>query len=302
MSEVVIPPSESPDPERRSIEELKSYFNDLNGLPYSSRKPIPALPLGIGPIDALLNGGLAGGCVHEISGAALEDAAAYGFATHLLAAYSMRGPVVWIVPRRDVIYAPGLAGLGLHPGRLLVVEAPQRPLRLWALAEALRWDGAAAVLAEIDPVDFNISRRLQLAAAASQVSALLLHEGPRRSHASAARTRWHVTSAHSRAAAAKAGADAPPALAGLGPPRWRLELLRGPAARSGAWVVEHRSEGLTHVQTIDLERPAPTQSGRQHGVVIARSRPGGDIDASRDAPAQRLAAVSGDRSRPPRGA
>jgi protein ImuA len=292
MPENSTPPFKTLVPDYRSIGELKSYLNGLNGHSDSSHESTPTLPLGIGPIDALLNGGLASGCVHEISGAAPEDAAAYGFATHLLAAYSLRGPVVWILSRRDVIYAPGLAGLGLDPKRLLVVEAPQRPLRLWALAEALRWEGAAAVLAEIDPVDFNISRRLQLAAAAGQVSALLLHEGPRRRHASAARTRWHVTSAHSRADA-KAGADSPPAVAGLGPPRWHLELLRGPAARSGAWVVEHRSEGLTHVQTIDLQRPAPLQPGRQHGSAIA---------AARNAPAQRLAAVSGDRSRSPRGA
>jgi protein ImuA len=144
---------------------------------------------------------------------------------------------MWIAPRAGQLYAPGLAGLGLDPNRLIVVEPPSRALRLWALAEAVRLPGLAAVVAELEAVDFTASRRLQLAAARSGVTAFLLAEedvAPTQREATAARTRWRVTAMTSAAAI------------GVGRPRWRLELLRGPGAASGTWIVEPTHDGFRH--------------------------------------------------------
>jgi protein ImuA len=293
-----LPPA-TPTPVARTRNELRSLLKALECASQKKTEASPRLELGIPTIDETLGGGLETGRLHEIFGAAPAgtpgegtsskgsssegissedmsgDAAACGFAAHLLAAFSARGPVIWILPRRAVLHAPGLSGLGLNPRHLLVVEARAQVMRLWALAEALRSQTIAAVLAEIEPVDFNVSRRLQLAAAASGVTGLLLHEGrhagdaarraTRPDRSSAARTRWSVGAAQSVPIREVAQAG------GLGPPRWRLELRRGPAARRGAWLVEQSNEGLIHVPTADLE---PATAAHARSVAAAsRDRP-----------------------------
>ena len=85
-----------------------------------------ALPLGA-PIDAVLPaGGLIPGALHEVAGAGPDTehgAAAALFLAGVLA--RLRGPVLWVLERAD-LFAPGLAGVGLHPDRLILVEAGKR--------------------------------------------------------------------------------------------------------------------------------------------------------------------------------
>lgn len=208
----------------------------------------PPLALGVAPVDERLGGGLQPGCLHEISGPA-GDAAAMGFAAMLLGLFSLRGPVAWIAARRARLHAPGLAALGLDPGRLLLVEAPRATERAWAFEEALRSGVPAAVLAELDDQGFVASRRLQLAAG-SGTTGLLLVQGRAPASPSAARSRWRVASARSAPRIAgvadiDGSEDRGPALAlGPGAPRWRVELRRGPGAASGAWALECGSRGL----------------------------------------------------------
>jgi protein ImuA len=209
------------------------------------------LPLGIATLDARLGGGIFPGSLHEISGPA-EDGAASGFAAAVLAGFARHGPVVWIAARRARLHAPGLAALGLDPSRLLAIEAGARGERIWAFEEALRAGAAAAVLAEIDALDFKASRRLQLAAATRRAAAILLDRGPERSHASAARTRWRIATAPSlprlNAPAAPQETRTAPEQAtfGLGPgaPRWRVELRRTRQGSTGVWLIEQTSAGL----------------------------------------------------------
>jgi protein ImuA len=204
-----------------------------------------AVPLGIGAVDAQLGGGLAPGCLHEISGPP-DDGAAPGFAAALLAGFARRGPVLWIAARRASLYAPGLAALGLRADRLLTIEARPRAQRLWAFEEALRAGAPAAVLAELDAVDFNASRRLHLAAAARLVAGLILDQGDERTQPSAARTRWRIAAAPSLpppAGPADAREDPAPDL-GPGAPRWRVELRRARPAGAGIWLIEQASDGL----------------------------------------------------------
>lgn len=212
------------------LSELKARIAALDALATLPRQA-RALPLGLAAIDAALPwGGLLGGALHEVSGP-VDDGAAAGFCGVLLARLAQAAPVLWIAANRE-LHGPGLAALGLDPGRLILIEAPRPRDRLWAFEEALRSPGLAAALGEIAALDLTASRRLQLAAEASGVTGLILRQGaaaPR--GASAARTRWHVAALPSRTAI------------GVGAPRWRVELAQCRGGGTGSWDIEWRKGG-----------------------------------------------------------
>ncbi len=185
---------------------------------------------GVSGIDAALPwGGLPAG-LHEIA-APLADAAGVGFAAFL--AGRRPGPILWCRSRRAVLeagepYGPGIAGLGLMPDRLILIESTKPADLLWAMEEGARAKGLAAVLCEGVKADLTASRRLQLAAEAGQGLVLLLSEGLGPASAQSALTRWHVASCQSA-----------PDAGGPGRPCWHLELRR---CRGGGrpcdWTVE----------------------------------------------------------------
>jgi protein ImuA len=153
------------------------------------RDPGPAsgaVPLGVAEIDRRLPGrGLQRGRLHEVVGAI--EGAGTGFvvlALRRLLAWDGRrgagGPVLWCAPRGS-LYAPGLAARGLDVDRLVMVVAPRREDRLWAMEESLRVPGVLAVIGELqgrEAVDLTASRRLQLAAGHGGAMALLLRPAP----------------------------------------------------------------------------------------------------------------------------
>lgn len=195
-----------------------------------------ALPFGAAAIDARLpGGGLALGALHEASGAGPDlahAAAAALFAAGVLA--RLRGPVLWCLARRD-LFAPALAGAGLHPNRVLYAEAGDEAAVLAVAEEALRHRGLAGVVAEVTRLGLAPSRRLQLAAERSGVLALALRrwrrpDQPPADGATAAATRWRVAALPST----PLGAGTP----GVGRPRWRLELLRCRGGDPCDWTVE----------------------------------------------------------------
>ncbi len=214
--------------QRRRLERLRAELARLDPL----AAPTAAVrPLGLAGIDRVLPGGgwLRGG-LHEL----LDEhrhGAALGFTVALLGRLlAAGGHAVWI-GARDELFGPGLAELGLAPERLLVVRARGRNARLWALEEALRSPGLVAALAEIDRLSLTQSRRLQLAAEAKGVSALLLRPAAG-AGLSVARTRWRI---------AALGSHAPGQA--LGPPRWRVELVRCRGGQTGIWQIEWRAGG-----------------------------------------------------------
>lgn len=209
--------------------------------------------LGIAEIDRHLPwGGLPRGCLHEILGDR-ADGAPLAFAVHLLALLSARhaGPVLWLSARGG-LYPPGLhafgpASAGAWTARLLAVRAhiPERPTfeqrgaghrnLIWALEEALRTRGPAAVAAEVGQFDLVAARRLQLAAEEGGALALVLREAAKDGTAQAratAVTRWHVRSAPSASCA----------WGGPGAVRWRIELLRCRGGAPRGWMVERDDE------------------------------------------------------------
>ncbi len=205
-------------------------------------------PFGIAAIDRVLpgSGGLACGALHEILGAGGDEedgGLAAAFAAGILArlATTVDGIVLWCLTRPD-LYGLGLVAHGLDPARLVLVRAGRDAEILWAMEEGLRASGVAAVVGEVGALDMVASRRLQLAAEHSGVTALVLRR--RRSGAAAARERNRPNAAATRwRIAALPSLPLPiPSPArwgtGIGRPRWRVELLRCRGGEPACWAVE----------------------------------------------------------------
>jgi protein ImuA len=191
--------------------------------PVSARVPAAAgrVALDGGRVDSALGGGLLLAGCHEIYGPGSTALAL------MLALASVRsGPILWLAAPRDDdgrLYGAGLVELGGDPRRLWLVAAGAALPMLRAAAEAQRCAALACLVIEagsVSAVDLTVTRRLQLAAAASGVFTLLLRAGPPKP--SAVLTRWQARAAPAR----RLAGNAP------GPPRLALTLERqrgGPA-------------------------------------------------------------------------
>src|SRR6516164_3977574 len=217
------------------------------------------LSSGIAAIDrALPGGGLARGALHEILGMGGDEedgALAAAFAAGILGRLTLfaggegrgeRGLVLWCLPRPD-LYGPGLVAHGLDPGRLVLVRAPRDAEILWAMEEGLRTPGIVGVVGEVGSLPAAASRRLQLAAERSSITAFLLRRWREagqatreRAQPNAATTRWRITALPSQppyiASPARGGGNG--WRPGIGRPRWRIELLRCRGGEPACWEVE----------------------------------------------------------------
>ncbi|GAC1339549.1 MAG: ImuA family protein [Acetobacteraceae bacterium] len=249
------------NPER--LTELRATIARLErGCP-APHGPKP-LPFGLPPLDhALPGGGLPLGALHEVAGSGADvqhGAAAALFAAGILA--RLPGSVLWVTEQRD-LFAPGLAGAGLHPDRVVYAEAGRRETLL-VMEEGLRHRGLAGVVAEASGrLTLSASRRLQLAAEATGVTALLLRR-PLQGEAElagavAAVTRWRIGALPS----APPLPDAPE-VPGLGRVRWRLDLLRCRGGRTGSWIME-ACDASGHLGLVAgvADRPAAADGARR---------------------------------------
>ena len=191
------------------------------------------LPLGLAAVDAHLpGGGLGLGQPHEI--APLEEGdepCALGFGLALLARHlaRVRGEALLVIaPGHPTPYGHGLAGLGLDPGRVLLLEAGSDTEVYLALEEALRAGSLPALAGLVESgLPLKQGRRLQLAAEAARPLLLILRPA-RAEAANGAATRWRI-------AAGGGGRDRFGCLTG---PRWRAHLDRCRNGRPGTWLLE----------------------------------------------------------------
>ena len=175
----------------------------------------PRLSLGVASLDSALAGGLALGRVHMLCGRPGHDGALTGFAAALVRRLAVRcdGPVVWCpaaaMGGSGMLYAAGLAALGIDPGRLLIVDAPGPTRRLAAVEDILRTEGLAAVVVEYDGLNqssdywMRLARRAQLAAEASGTTGLLLGWPV---VASGFESQWHISPGRQQQAVARSPA------------------------------------------------------------------------------------------------
>jgi len=213
------------------------------------------LPFGVAAIDRVLpGGGLARGALHEILGAGGDEeggALAAAFAASILGRLAVTtgphpnppphagegmgggGVVLWCQPYPD-LYGAGFAALGLDPGRLVLVRAARDGDLLWAMEEGLRAPGILAVVGELATLPAVASRRLQLAAEHAGVTAFALRRWREAGEAARGRvlpntaaTRWRIAALPSRSGEA-----------GVGPARWRVELLRCRGGEPAGWELE----------------------------------------------------------------
>lgn len=238
------------------------------------------MSLGAPGLDtALPEGGLELGVVHEIVPAAAGDmAATLGFGLGLLTriALARPGPVLWSTTRdpgrHGAAYPVGMAAAGFDPGRLIHLRARTAHDVLWALEESLATPGFAAAIGILARdgrrYDFTASRRLSLRAAASGGTAIVLRVGDG-TGATAAATRWSVA-ARPSVPVHHPGHTMP----GLGPPRWRVELVRCKRGRPQDWLVEWDHETFRfHLAAPLADRaPVPANAGPHRPPATDRWR------------------------------
>lgn len=210
-------------------------------------------PFGLDTIDRHLPaGGLASGVLHEVAGSPdlADDASATIFLAGILA--RLDGPVVWCLRWRD-LFAPALHLAGLHPDRVIHVEAGSDTNVLLAMEECLRHRGIAGVVGELTRYSTTASKRLQLAAEASGVTAFVFRRACRVdavAEGTAAVTRWRIAASPSEALG----------IPSLGRPRWNvmLERVRGGDPRS--WIVEGcDAQGRIGLPAALVDRPAAAE-------------------------------------------
>lgn len=228
--------------------------------------------LNVPSLDAVLGGGLALGCVHEIYAAEAEDAAAAaGFVLGLATGVIDRGrTMLWLRPYRSVrtigeFQASGWSDLGGTPGHGLVGVMPDTLALLRAAVDALRSADLGAVIVEgwgtMRELDLTASRRLVLAAEKSGVPLFLLRPDASPTP-SAAQTRWQVSAGPSQALPGNAP----------GHPCFDVTLLRQRSGPSGlSWRLEWNRDRCQFneapisgaVVPVSAERPAAAGVSRQ---------------------------------------
>ena len=198
--------------------------------PVDGRDRRPVLPLDLPALDTHLpGGGLVLGPPHEIAPAEPADAiAALGFALALCARHLALEPgeaLIAAAPGQPLPYGQGLAGLGLDPGRLLLLEAGSDAEVFRALEAALHARALTALIGLLrDGMPLKPGRRLQLAAEGSAPPLLLILRPAPAGLPNGAATRWRI-------AAAPAARDR---FGTLDRPRWRARLER---CRNGRGMV-----------------------------------------------------------------
>jgi protein ImuA len=229
---------ESAPPRAIRLETLRRQLCQAAGI---SLRAEGKAPLGLGPLDACLHGGLARGALHEIAAADHRSLpAALGFLLALTQATvcenapqaKRRGALLWPLARHTdsfgAPYAPGLQFFGLDPARILFVRCANPRDCLWAMEEGLRLGGIAAVIgARAKAMDLTASRRLQLAAEQANIPVLLLRHYAD-NNPSAAVTRWRI-------APAPASRDAQGFYEKA---RFRVALEYARGGKTGEWVME----------------------------------------------------------------
>ncbi len=155
------------------LEELRQEVRRLE-----SSRPMDDLPpifsTGISALDRLLpEGGLRSGSLTEWLSPGQGGGAGM---LALLAAREacFEGGALVVIDRQDRFYPPAAAALGIDLEKVILVRPATAADELWAIDQALRCEGVAAVWALVEAIDWRTFRRLQLAAESQHALGLLV--------------------------------------------------------------------------------------------------------------------------------
>jgi protein ImuA len=206
------------------IAQLQKDILPLQGLRHAANDNV--VDTGLGHINhAFPNGIFPLGAIHEFI---VQDIAATGgFLAGLLSPLMQNdGVCLWVSSCRT-LFPPALHLFGISPDKIIFIDLQRERDLLWALEEALKCNGLAAVVGEIRELSFTASRRLQLAVEQSRVTGFILRVNA--SNTTACVTRWKITSLPTVLN------DGMP---GIGFPRWNIQLLKVRNGKPGSWQVE----------------------------------------------------------------
>lgn len=200
------------------------------------------LDAGLGPIkNAFPGNSFPLGAIHEFISFNPEAATASGgFISGIVSSLMRnRGVLLWISASRN-IFPPALQSFGITPDKIIFIDLQKDKEVLWAMEEALKCKGLAAVVGEIKELDFTASRRLQLAVETSKSTGFILRKDPKNIHTTACVTRWQITPVKS---------ELENGMPGVGFPRWKVELVKVRNGRPGTWQVEFSTGRFRHIST-----------------------------------------------------
>jgi protein ImuA len=211
------------------IVQLQKEILHLQGTRSTSNSTV--LDLGLETIkNAFPNAQFPLGVVHEFICEGTEDvSASCGFISGILSSLMRCGGACLWISSSQTVFPPSLKSFGIDPHKIIFISLRKEKEILWAIEEALKCDGLAVVVGEIQELSFTVSRRLQLAVEQSRVTGFIIRRNPRNINTTACVARWKIISIPSVVVD-----DIP----GVGFPRWNVELLKIRNGNPGTWQIE----------------------------------------------------------------
>lgn len=170
------------------------------------------------------------GAIHEFINEVPEhEAASGGFIAGILQSLMLNGgSCLWISAART-LFPPALKLFGVSPDRIVFIDLKKEKDVLWAIEEALKCEGLAAVIGEVSAINLTQSRRLQLTVEKSKVTGLIIRNDIHKLATSACVARWKIKPLIS---------ELEDGMPGVGFPRWKVELLKVKNGIPGSWDIE----------------------------------------------------------------
>lgn len=174
------------------------------------------------------------GCMHEFLSAGENDiAATNAFATALAARITQHNGICAWLSNKITVFPPALNHFGLEPHHVIFIKLKDQKDLLSATEECLKCNRFSVVLSELNDIDFNQSRRFQLAVEKSRVTGFLLrHKKINKINTIAAVSRLCISSLPTLL---------DEGMPGVGFPRWKIELQKVRNGTPGSWSVEYTS-------------------------------------------------------------
>jgi len=242
------------DGKKELFQKLQQDILLMQGFkPVSSVK---AESIGLGEIENSFPGGVfPKKAIHEFITILPEHAAASdGFIAGLVAVLMKNGAAcVWVSTSRR-LFPASLSLFNVEPERIIFMDVQSEKDVLWITEEALKCEGLAAVVAELNTVSLIESRRLQLAVESSGVTGFILRKDGNKTASTVATARWKISPLPSE------NEDGMP---GLGFPRWQVELLKVRNGNPGSFVLEWAGEKFKEIKKAEKQTVWPDLGARQ---------------------------------------